>query len=535
MSYHSTINDLGQDAERLEEAYQSAIKAGEAEAFKEAMDEHYASWPDNGLYAAWYHRLKQAAAQAKGFAIAWSWVIPLAVLNGLLFWWLSDESRYMIEIARTRTGAPNGYIPALFMLAGPIAAAVVLTYLTVVSRKRWVASGLIGVGLGAVSAYGLLVYRQVGTRPFQEQYVTLVTMHLPLLCWAGLGISLILRHRDPANRFAFLIKSLEVFVLGGLFVIAGGVFTGITIGLFDALNVVVPEVVQRLFIFGGAGLIPVVATAMIYDPTRIPAEQPFDQGLSKLVAGLTRLMLPLTALVLVVYLAFIPFNFRAPFENRDVLIIYNGMLFAVMALLVGATPTSLKDVSAGLGRWLRRGIMAVAGLAALVSIYALAAIIYRTALDRLTPNRLAFIGWNVLNTGLLALVLVWQVKAEVGQWLAALHRTYRVGTVAYAVWALALILALPWLFGIDEQAMATLPPAVQDIVYEYPNPILLKCRTSPHIYVLDGGEKRWIDSLGTFNARGYVWRDVHFVDCDALEAIPNGPSIPASAGMPPQS
>jgi len=50
------------------------------------------------------------------------------------------------------------------------------------------------------------------------------------------GVFLVAGHRDPANRFAFLTKSLEVFIMGGLFVIAGGLFTGITIGLFDALD-----------------------------------------------------------------------------------------------------------------------------------------------------------------------------------------------------------------------------------------------------------------------------------------------------------
>src|SRR5690606_9206878 len=139
----------------------------------------------------------------------------------------------------------------------------------------------------------------------------------------------------------------------------------------------------RLFIAGGGGLIPVVATAVIYNPAAPPAGQAFDEGLSKLVALLMRVLLPLTLLVLLVYLAFIPFNFREPFDNRDVLIIYNGMLFAVIALLVGATPVSLREMSPGVARWLRWGIVAVAALALVVSIYALAAIVYRTTQDRL--------------------------------------------------------------------------------------------------------------------------------------------------------
>jgi hypothetical protein len=341
-------------------------------------------------------------------------------------------------------------------------------------------------------------------------------------------------NRDPDNRFAFLIKSLEVFIMGGLFVIAGGLFTAITAGLFAALDVELPDLILRLFIAGGAGLIPVVAAAVIYNPVAPPAGQAFDEGLSKLIALLMRILLPLTVLVLLVYIAFIPFNFREPFDNRDVLIIYNGMLFAVIALLVGATPVSLAYTSPQVARWLRLGIIAVAFLALIVSIYALAAILYRTAIDHLTPNRLTFIGWNVINIGLLGLILLYQVRAESKGWLHGLHSAYSAGTVAYTVWTLAMILALPWLFGINQGEVNTLPLAVQDIVYEHPDPILLKCTGSLHIYLLDQGEKRWIDTIETFNDRGYVWQDVHFVTCDELRSIPDGESIPADAGPPPQ-
>lgn len=535
MSYNELVSALGDDAEQLEKAYQAALKAGQAEAFKQAIDARQTAAPDNLLYAAWYYRLRHAAAQAKGSFVKWGWVIPLAVLNGLVFWWLSDFERYTIQLADFRQGVVTAeFAPMLVLLVAPIAAAFVLIYLTAAGKRRWALAAIISVALLAAAAYALWVYPRLGTRPFQEQYLTLMAMHLPLLAWAGVGAFLVANHRDPSNRFAFLIKSLEVFIMGGLFVIAGGLFTGITVALFQALQVEFPELVMRLFIAGGGGLIPVVATAVIYNPAASPAGQAFDEGLSKLVALLMRVLLPLTLLVLVVYLAFIPFNFREPFDNRDVLIIYNGMLFAVIALLAGATPVTLAETSPRVARWLRWGIVAVAALALVVSVYALAAIVYRTALDRLTPNRLAFIGWNVINIGLLVLLLLLQARSKPAEWLDGLHRAFSVATVAYAVWTVAMILALPWLFSIDRGAVDALPAAVQDIVYEYPDPILLKCIQSPHIYLLDDGQKRWIDTIETLTARGYVWRDVHFVACDALRTIPDGESIPADAGPPPQ-
>ncbi len=532
MTYQQRVNDLAADPEQLEQVYQSALKAGQVDAFEQAIDAGYESAPDNLLYAAWFHRLKYTAKKAKDNVVAWAWVIPLALLNGLLFWWLSGD-QFMIDIGDA-TNYSRNLAPVIMWMAAPLSAVFVLTYLTVVGRRSWRTAVIAGAALLAAAAYVLLLYPQLGTIPFQEQYLMLMMFHLPLLAWAGVGAFLVARHRDPGNRFAFLIKSLEIFIVGGLFIMAGLLFTGITVGLFDALDIEMPVAVMRLFTAGGLGLIVVIVVAVFYNPSVPPSEQALDEGLGRLIALLMRFLLPLTLLVLLVYLFFIPFNFRAPFDNRDVLVIYNAMLFAVVALLVGATPVSLKDVTPRLALWLRRGIIAVAALALLVSLYALAAILYRTGIDRLTPNRLTFIGWNIVNIGLLILLLVLQFRAAEGQWLHELHRSYSAGTVAYAAWTLVVILTLPWLFGIDQMGIEELPSQVQRIIYEQPDPILLKCYSSPHIYLLENGQKRWVDTIETFEERGYVWRDVTIISCQDLRDIPDGVPIPADAGPPPQ-
>jgi hypothetical protein len=64
--------------------------------------------------------------------------------------------------------------------------------------------------------------------------------------------------------------------------------------------------------------------------------------------------------------------------------------------------------------------------------------------------------------------------------------------------------------------------------------VLLKCRTSPHIYRLENGEKRWIRDIDTFEAEGHVWDDVRFVSCNYLRDLPDGVPIPEDAGSPPQ-
>lgn len=69
---------------------------------------------------------------------------------------------------------------------------------------------------------------------------------------------------------------------------------------------------------------------------------------------------------------------------------------------------------------------------------------------------------------------------------------------------------------------------------DQPDPILLKCTSSPHIYLLEKGQKRWINTIEIFEDRGYVWRDVLFITCAELRSIPEGVPIPADAGPPPQ-
>ena len=535
MSYLPTIRHLAGNPEALEQTYQHAVKAGEQAAFAEAMEAAHAEDPANLLLAAWHYRLAGTAAEVKKQAVAWGWALPWAVLNGLLLWLLSDDRRFMLRVTNPLTGQVYTLLPVVLLLAAPISAAVIAWFLTLAGRGRPGRAAAVALGLAAAAAYVLLTFRGIWPRVYQEQYLGLMALHLGLLAWAGVGAVALAHRGDATNRFAFLVKSLEAFVIAGLLAVAGGLFTAITFGLFNALGIQPPEVVQRLFIAGG-GLIVVIAAALAYDPAAAPVEQPADEGLSKLVALLMRLLLPLAVGVLIVYLAFIPANWRQPFENRDVLLTFNGMLFAVIALLVGATPVREAELATRGQVWLRRGAMALAGLAVLVSLYALAAILYRTANDRLTPNRLVFIGWNVINIAILAVLLIRQARVGGGNWLAAMHRTFALGTMLYLTWALVGLVALPWLFRSDPApAWATnLRQSIQKIVYDRPSPLLLKCENSPHVYLLERGQKRWIRDIPTFTAQGYRWSDVvPWVSCEDLRATPDGETIPPGSGPPP--
>lgn len=439
MTYLERIRAGRTDPEVLEQTYRSAVERGEGDAFAGALEEAHAGEPGSLLFGAWHHRLAYDLVRPARRAVPWLAAIALAVANGLVFWLLSAD-QFTVEVGGLES------LPLLAMVWAPISAVFVMAFLVVGGARDLRSAALVSVAAVGLGLYPLWAHTLIGDPDLALQYVVLAVLHLAVLAWSATGLFLLRDRADAPNRFAFLAKSLEVFVMAGLFVIAGGIFTAITIGLFEALSVTLPEAAIRLIVAGGAGLIPVLAVAVVYDTSAAPADQPLDEGLGRVIATLMRALLPLTLLVLAIYVVLIPLRFWEAFQDRDVLIIYNVMVFAVIALLVGATPFSPESVSPAMRGWLRRGLIVLALLAVIVSVYELAAIAYRTWDGGLTFNRLTILGWNLINTTILVGLLVRQRRAGNGGWLPAMKAGFAAGMPLYAGWALLIVLVMPWLF-----------------------------------------------------------------------------------------
>ena len=515
------------DPEALERRYRALRSEGERAAFVRAIEARYRQEPHNLLLAAWHVRLAWDRRTAGEQAVAWRWALPLALLNGFLFWILTDD-----RLGVRLPGDRFAYMPLLFPYWMPVTAALLLLFLAGAGERRWrrAAGGV--AALAAVSLYVYLAYTRMSIRMVAQQYVNLAVIHLPLLALAAIGFYTLAGRDAPRQRFALLQKMLETLFVAGMFVLVAGVFMSITGGLFSILQVDFPDWLIRLALAGGVGLIPILATALVYDPTRAPADQTFAEGVSKTVRRLLRIMVPLSVVVLTVYAALIPFYAREPLHNRNALIVYTSMLFAVMVLMLGITPV---DEEGEPLPWLRWGMMVLALLAVLVGLYALYAILYRTWHGVLTPHRVAFIGWDVLNLALLCwlLLTLWRRCRET-EWAGHVQKVFARAAVVYPIWALVVLLALPWWFGRGlDPTYSHLPPRVQEAIYGQGYPILLKCYGSPHVYLLERGKKRWIKDIPTFEAQGFRWSDVREVPCADLRRIPDGPPIPPTAGTPP--
>ena len=432
------------DPKSLESLYQTARRENKAAEFEVEITRRYTSSPDNPLLAAWYYRLQsEARPEPQARQIPWGLAIPFSLVLSFIYWLFAPS-----------TNVPIKGVPDFLLVWAPAAACLLIAFLAVASQK--VMPSLSLPNRFSLSSYQrplviimaivvLSIYAFVMGPSSRETYRTLMVLHLPLLATLAVGLFLV-GLSDDQNSFAALHKGAEIVLTAGIIAGAAMAFVGITIGLFSAIGIDFAEPIKRWLFIGVPGLIPVIAVAITYDPALPPLQQRFDQGFSKLIFTVARLFLPLTIIVGVLYLASIPANFFKPFEQRDVLIVYNAMLFAVMALLSFATPLYESDVEE---RWqtpLRRAIIVIASMAVVVSVYALSATVYRTMLGGITANRMTVIGWNTLNIAILCVFLFRQFRPGRANWIAATQRVFRLGIMGYAAWGLFVTLATPLLF-----------------------------------------------------------------------------------------
>jgi uncharacterized protein YjbI with pentapeptide repeats len=436
MQYVEEIRSGHSNPGLLESLFQTAQQENQVSEFAAALSSCQQEAPHNLLYSAWHYRLQQAEDQAEVRNVNWKLAVPLALMAGLVLWALS--------LPELDLNFADG-MPYVAQVWAPLVGAFIIGFLTLTAKSHLRRAATVLIGLLAFGAYAMLF----SILPSDRNYQTLAAVHVPLLTWIGVGIVVLGRGSDQRDRFSFLIKSIEVLVRCGIYAAGGGVFVALTYALFQTIDVRIPPSVERLLFPGGIGAILLLATASTYDPRLRPLAQNFRSGLSKVVSTLMRLLLPLTLLVLVIFSFFIlqPDNFWIPFNNRDALITYNAVLFAVVFLILGAVPVGARDLPRGIQSILRKGVVAVAILTVLVSLYAMSATLYRTYLGTITMNRMAVIGWNTINIGILIVLVYRTLRSGPDGWVYAAQSAFGSGMNAYIVWSVFVVLSVPFIFG----------------------------------------------------------------------------------------
>ncbi len=438
----------------LERLYRQALSKGESEIFCETIARWVKEEPENPLFNVWAYRLgihaiavKEVVKEEiskKGEIQNWWLAISVSVLSGLLFTLFAGGNQPF--------PAPGKSNPLFWIGWSPTAALGMLFYLgateTVKDRLRWYL-----VSAGTIILTTLFVGAIGWNRT--DDIANLLALHLPLLSWIFVGFSVVIgRTKIPGQIFGYLLKSMEIIIGSTIYLIAGMIFMALTSGIFSVLGIGVSDYILQYLMSWLIGVVPVLSLATIYDTSRSPLEQNQVTGFAPLLKTLARLLLPIATVVLLSYVCwFIPTNFWKPFtqleahlRQREVLIIYNATIIAIIAILLRAVPDLGEKISEKLNLILRAVVTLAGLLTLLLNTYSLAVITSRIFNFGLTPNRHAVLGWNLVTFSILSWILIKIYKVKPEKWVEALRESTYWAIIPIISWVIWVLLVLPFFY-----------------------------------------------------------------------------------------
>ncbi len=210
-------------------------------------------------------------------------------------------------------------------------------------------------------------------------------IHLPLFLWAVLGFSYVGDNiRSYHKRLDFLRYNGDLVIMTTLMLIAGGILTAITIGLFELIGFNIEKFYTDYIVVFGLAALPIVATYIT---------QTNPQLVNKVSPVIAKIFSPLVLITLVVYLAAILFSGKDPYKDRDFLMVFNFLLIGVMAIILFSVAETFKKNENRAGSFI---LFALSIVTIIVNGIALSAILFRISEWGITPNRLAVLGGNIL-------------------------------------------------------------------------------------------------------------------------------------------
>jgi hypothetical protein len=283
----------------------------------------------------------------------------------------------------------------------------------------------------------LAVYVNLLPSVTDSDSVNLVFLHIPLLLWSFYGLIFIdFNIKDYMRRIEYIRYNGDLAILMAIIVISGGILTGITIGLFDAIGLNIENFYMENIAIAGAVSVPIVATYIIKN---------YKSLTNKIAPVIASIFSPLVLLTAVVFLAALAVSDKDLNSDRDFLLIFNVMLIGVMAVIVfsvSETSTARKQ------KFSEMILLILSVVTVVIDLIALSAIFYRLGTFGITPNRLAILGSNILILGNLVLLIIDLYKVNFKNVrIREVEITIAKYLPVYLIWILFVVFAFPLIFG----------------------------------------------------------------------------------------
>jgi len=404
-----------QDPRKLEQLYR-----GSKVSFKQAFNSIYPELKGQALADYWFERLNYETEDINwGNGRELAFILAVALAAGI-----GAKIPAMLNI------------PEDFFFPRNFSFLVLPMLMAFFAWKQKLPSQIMGI-LAAITLMCLLYTNLLPDLPNSDT-LSLVFIHLPILLWGLLGWAFVgEKHRELGRRLDYLKYNGDLVVMTSLFLLAGGLMTGITLALFAVIGLHIEQFYFQNIVLFGLPAAPILGTYLI---------QSNPQLVGKVSPVIAKIFSPLVLAMLVIYLIAMAFSGKNPYQDREFLIIFNALLIGVLAIIFFSVAESTHKSSNRLQIWI---LLLLSTVTILVNGVALSAIVFRIMEWGITPNRLAVLGGNVL---VLTNLLLVAFRLYNGIWKK--ENAGRVGEViawylpVYCIWAFIVTFLFPIFFGL---------------------------------------------------------------------------------------
>lgn len=268
--------------------------------------------------------------------------------------------------------------------------------------------------------------------------LTLSCIHLVLFLWSILGYSFVSGSGiNNEKRLDYLKYNGDLIVMTTLILIAGGIMTGITIGLFSLIGLQIEQFYFDYFGIFGLASAPIIGTYLT---------QTNPQLVGKVSPIIARIFSPLVLFMLLIYLTAIIYLGKDPYQDREFLMIFNALLIGVMAIIFFSLSEANQSYKSRGEIWV---LFLLSCVTIIINGVALSAILFRIAEWGITPNRAAVLGSNVLilvNLTMVAKQLYGAVFKKMN--IQEVGKTITYYLPVYVLWTIIVTFLFPLFFGI---------------------------------------------------------------------------------------
>lgn len=227
----------------------------------------------------------------------------------------------------------------------------------------------------------------------------LACMHMPILAWTILGFIYIKGEvKNTKLKIEYLIYNSNLAVMSAMLVISGFIFSALTIGMFNLIEVKIETFYFNYVVITGLSAVPLIASYLVEN----------NAGLvNKITPLIAKIFTPLVLIMLTIFTITLFASGKSIYSNRDFLLIFNLVLIGVMALILFSVieANKLKD-----NRVNTILLLLLSTVTIIVNGIALSAILFRLSEFGVSANRLAVLGANLIIFTNLILVFFKLVK-----------------------------------------------------------------------------------------------------------------------------